>query len=155
MERGGLELIWLNIILLKRFFDDRISTLGTLIFALIPFFVSRSVDVVRGPVYWFFLVLGLYFLVVHIDKGKNDQVLFVVSHYDLGLLGIKVKTDENITGIAENYTLKLKPTAKVKIYKPDEDLREIYLIRALIEITGKDECEIIYSLPGFFKQLGV
>ena len=57
--------------LLKRFFDDRISTLGTLIFALIPFFVSRSVDVVRGPVYWFFLVLGLYFLVVHIDKGKR------------------------------------------------------------------------------------
>ena len=56
---------------MKRFFDDRISTLGTLIFALIPFFVSRSVDVVRGPVYWFFLVLGLYFLVVHIDKGKR------------------------------------------------------------------------------------
>ena len=98
-----------------------------------------------------------YLEVVHFEKlnEKDNQFLFIVSHYELGLLGIKLKTDENITGIAENYTLKIKPTAKVKIYKPDEDLREAYLIRAIIEIIEKEKCEIIYTLPSFFKTIGI
>lgn len=95
--------------------------------------------------------------VVHFEKinENKNQILFIVSHYELGLFGIKVKTNENITGIAENYTLKIKPTAKVKIYKPDEDLRNIYLIRAIIEITQENQCEIIYTLPSFFKSIGI
>ncbi len=99
-----------------------------------------------------------YLEVVHFEKltdGKQNQILFIVSHYELGLLGIKVKTDENITGIAENYSLKLKPTSKVKIYEPDEELKEVYLIRAIIEVTAKNQCEIIHTLPSFFKQLNL
>ncbi|MFX1339479.1 MAG: hypothetical protein ACFFDK_12775, partial [Promethearchaeota archaeon] len=99
-----------------------------------------------------------YLEVVHFEKlndGKQNQVLFIVSHYELGLLGVKVKTDENITGIAENYSLKLKPTCKVKIYEADEKLKDEYLIRAIIEVTVKDQCEIIYTLPSFFKQLNL
>ncbi len=98
-----------------------------------------------------------YLEVVHFEKinENKNQILFIVSHYELGLFGIKVKTNENITGIAENYTLKIKPTAKVKIYKPDEDLRNIYLIRAIIEITQENQCEIIYTLPSFFKSIGI
>ncbi|MBA7662508.1 hypothetical protein ES703_70537 [subsurface metagenome] len=46
--------------LLKRFFDESIGLLVLLIFALIPVFIDRSVDVVRGPIFWFFSVLGLY-----------------------------------------------------------------------------------------------
>ncbi|MHA1459499.1 MAG: hypothetical protein ACTSQR_07555, partial [Promethearchaeota archaeon] len=72
-----------------------------------------------------------------------------------GLLGIILKTDENVIGIAENYTLKLKPTSKVKIYNPNEESRDTYLLRAIIEVTAKDECEIIYSLPSFFKALNI
>ncbi len=95
--------------------------------------------------------------VVHFEKikGKEDQILFIVSHFDLGLLGIKLKTDENITGIAENYTLKIKPTAKAKIYLPEEQLKDEFLIRAIIEITAKNQCEIVYTLPSFFKQLNI
>ena len=99
-----------------------------------------------------------YLEVVHfekLDNEKQNQVLFIVSHYELGLLGIKVKTDENITGIAENYSLKLKSTSKVKIYEPDEELKDVYLIRAIIEVTAKNQCEIIYTLPSFFKQLNL
>lgn len=98
-----------------------------------------------------------YLEVVHFEKinENKNQILFIVSHYELGLFGIKVKTNENITGIAENYTLKIKPTAKVKIYKPDEDLRNIYLIRAIIEITQENQCEIVYTLPSFFKSIGI
>jgi len=97
-----------------------------------------------------------YLEVVHIEKKEEDnQVLFIVSHYELGLLGIKIKTDQNITGVAENYSLKIKPTAKMKIYDPDSILRESYLIRAIIEITQKDQIDIVYTLPSFFKQLNI
>lgn len=98
-----------------------------------------------------------YLEVVHIEReeGTEDQYLFIVSHFELGLLGIKLKSSETITGIAENYTLKLKPNAKVKIYNPDEELKDVYLIRAIIEVTEKDKCEIMYTLPSFFKQLNL
>ena len=99
-----------------------------------------------------------YLEVVHFEKLENEkqnQILFIVSHYELGLLGIKIKTDENITGIAENYSLKLKPSSKVKIYEPDEELKKKYLIRAVVEVTAKNQCEIIYTLPSFFKQLNL
>ncbi len=99
-----------------------------------------------------------YLEVVHfekLDNPKQNQILFIVSHYELGLLGIKIKTDQNITGIAENYSLKLKPTCKVKIYKPEEGLKDAFLIRAIIEVTAKNQCEIIHSLPSFFKQLNL
>ena len=95
--------------------------------------------------------------VVHIEKlsEKQNELLFIVSSYELGLLGIKLKTDENIVGIAENYSLKLKPTSKVKIYEADDELKDTYLIRAVIEVTVKDQCEIVYTLPSFFKQLNL
>jgi len=99
-----------------------------------------------------------YLEVVHFEKlkyPKASKYLFIVSHYELGLLGIIVKTDENVIGIAENYTLKLKPTSKVKIYNPSAELRDTYLIRAIIEVVTKNECEIIYSLPSFFKALNI
>ncbi|MFX0010370.1 MAG: hypothetical protein ACFE9R_08650 [Candidatus Hermodarchaeota archaeon] len=99
-----------------------------------------------------------YLEVVHfqkLDEKHENEYLFIVSHYELGLLGIKLITDEKITGIAENYTLKLKSTSRVKIYDPNEDLKDTYLIRAIIELTGKDQCEIIYSLPSFFKTLNL
>jgi hypothetical protein len=81
--------------------------------------------------------------------------MFIVYHYELGLLGLKLKTSQNITGIAENYSLKIKPSAKVKIYEPDASLKDEFLIRAIIEVTGKDECEIVHTLPSFFKQLNL
>jgi tetratricopeptide (TPR) repeat protein len=99
-----------------------------------------------------------YLEVVHFEKLKDSgasKYLFIVSHYELGLLGIILKTDETVIGIAENYTLKLKSTAKVKIYNPSEALRDTYLIRAIIEVVNKNESEIIYSLPSFFKALNL
>ena len=99
-----------------------------------------------------------YLEVVHFEKLKDKGIakyLFIVSHYELGLLGIILKTDETVIGIAENYTLKFKPTSKVKIYNPSEGLRDTYLIRAIIEGVSKNECEIIYSLPSFFKALNI
>ncbi|MHA1150319.1 MAG: hypothetical protein ACTSR8_18995 [Promethearchaeota archaeon] len=99
----------------------------------------------------------VYLEVVHFEiyNEKQNQYLFIVSHYELGLLGFLIKTDEIITGIAENYSIKIKPGAKVKIYEPDEELKDNFLIRAIIEISGKDKCEIHYTLPSFFQQLNI
>lgn len=95
--------------------------------------------------------------VVYFEKSEKikNQILFIVYHYELGLLGIKMKTSQKVTGIAENYTLRIKPTAKAKVYKPDEALRNKFLIRAIIEITTIDQVQITYSLPSFFKQLNL
>ncbi|MBY8989127.1 MAG: tetratricopeptide repeat protein [Candidatus Lokiarchaeota archaeon] len=95
--------------------------------------------------------------VVHFKKDSTDKekILFIVSHYELGLLGVRLKTSQKVTGIAENYTLKIKPTAKVKIYEPDEDLKNDYLIRAIVEITQKNQVKINFTLPSFFKQLNL
>jgi len=73
---GTLTLVFIYL-LLRRFFERHLSALGTLVFALIPVFVTRSGDVVRGPLAWFFIVLGLYFFVLHFDNRKH--VLFVLS----------------------------------------------------------------------------
>ncbi len=98
-----------------------------------------------------------YLEVVYFEKSENvqDQILFIVFHLELGLLGIKLMTDKKITGIAENYTLKIKPIAKVKIYEPNEELKERYLIRAIIETTIKNQIQISYTLPSFFKKLNL
>jgi len=64
--------------LLKRFFDDNISGLCTLIFALIPVFVGRSGDVLRGPVYWFFLMLGLYLFIGQVDN--KSRIYLILSN---------------------------------------------------------------------------
>lgn len=96
-----------------------------------------------------------YLEVVHFKKLKDNQILFIVSHYEMGLLGVKTYTDDNIVGIAENYSIKIKSNARVKIYNPDEDIKSVYLIRAIIEIVDKNMVDINYTLPSFFKQLNI
>ncbi|TFF97696.1 MAG: hypothetical protein EU547_03590 [Promethearchaeota archaeon] len=96
----------------------------------------------------------IYLEVVHFIKEENDQVLFIVSHFELALLGVRLKTTQNITGVAENYSLKLNSQDKFKIYEPNEELKNTYLIRAIIEVQGQNT-EINYSLPTFFKQLNL
>jgi len=64
---GSATLIPLAL-LLRRFFDDQITALVTLIFAMTPVFVSQTADAMRDPMYWFFLVLGLYFFICQNDR---------------------------------------------------------------------------------------
>jgi len=56
---GSLTLIPVYL-LFRRYFDNRVSFLGALVYAFMPIIVSRSADVVRDPVYWFFMVTGIY-----------------------------------------------------------------------------------------------
>jgi 4-amino-4-deoxy-L-arabinose transferase-like glycosyltransferase len=62
--------------LMKRFFDSQISALCTLVFGMLPLFAGSSVDMIREPVCWFFLTLGLYFYVKASEKNTSYQMLF-------------------------------------------------------------------------------
>ncbi len=74
---GTLTLVPLYL-LSRRFFDDKVSTLVTLIFALIPVLIDRSADTTRAPLLWFFSILGLYLFVSQLDK-KNHLYLLLSS----------------------------------------------------------------------------
>jgi len=73
---GSITLIPLYF-LCRRFFDRDISALTTLAFALLPVFVARSADVVRGPICWFFLAVGLYFFIK--SDEKHYRILLLLS----------------------------------------------------------------------------
>ena len=47
-------------LLLRRFLDKSSACCCLLVFAVHPIFVELSVDILRVPVFWFFLTLGLY-----------------------------------------------------------------------------------------------
>nr|WP_319491298.1 glycosyltransferase family 39 protein [uncultured Desulfobacter sp.] len=44
----------------KDVLDRRVALIVALIYATIPVFVSRSVDIFKDPLYWFFLTVGLF-----------------------------------------------------------------------------------------------
>jgi hypothetical protein len=61
--------------LLRRFFDDDISVLSTLVFAMMPVFVGSSVDLIRDPVFWFFAALGLYWFILGLEENTPARSL--------------------------------------------------------------------------------
>ncbi len=69
-------------LLLRQFFDYKISALAAIIVGVSPFFVSASVNVLRDPGYWFFSLLGLYLFTVFI-KDNNRLFLLLSSFFFL------------------------------------------------------------------------
>lgn len=71
---GMLIPLWL---IARHFFEERISALLTLIFAVTPMFVSSSADIIRDPIAWFFLILGMYFFTAR--TARSDIVLLPLA----------------------------------------------------------------------------
>ncbi len=59
--------LWL---IARRFFEERISILLTLIFAVTPMFVSSSADIIRDPIAWFFILCGIYGFILGTDRNS-------------------------------------------------------------------------------------
>jgi hypothetical protein len=55
---------------LRHFFQTRISFIASLAFAVNPFFVSYSVELVKDPIFWFFALLGIFFFIAAL-KGEE------------------------------------------------------------------------------------
>lgn len=96
-----------------------------------------------------------YFEVVKVVRLEKTKTLFVAFHTELGLIGFIVLGTYDLSGVAENYSLRIKESAKVRIYNPNSELKDTYLIRAIIEIKTKEHIDVIYNLPVFFKQMGL
>ncbi len=62
---------------LERFVERKTAFLTAFIFAMLPLFVIQSVNVIRDPSYWFFSVLGLYFL--SFDTQKRTLYFLIFS----------------------------------------------------------------------------
>ena len=56
---------------LRHFFQSRISFIASLAFAVNPFFVSYSVDLVKDPIFWFFALLGIFFFIAALKREKK------------------------------------------------------------------------------------
>ena len=69
---GTATLIPLSFIL-RRFFDRTLSYLTLLLYALLPVWVNRSADIVRGPIFWFFLCLGMLYFIRQLDEDKHHE----------------------------------------------------------------------------------
>ena len=69
--------------LLRRFLKEPYTILGTLIFALIPVFVDKSADVLKDPVCWFFLAMGLFLFVQQMDSKKSRFLLILSCFFFL------------------------------------------------------------------------
>lgn len=81
---GTGTLIWIYLTL-REYCDAAVSATATLIPALTPVMVSRSADVVREPVFWFFLSLGLYLFTLQARKSRyalylaGSQLAFLMA----------------------------------------------------------------------------
>ena len=62
----------------RHFFSIQTSSFVTLIFALLPIFVRRSADVLRGPACWFFLAWGILAFVQYMDYKKIRYLLLSI-----------------------------------------------------------------------------
>ncbi len=60
--------------IVRRFFTESVAALVLLIFALIPALAGRSADIIRDPVYWFFLASGLLLFTRHLDAPHTGRL---------------------------------------------------------------------------------
>lgn len=84
-------------LLLRRFAEETTSALCILVFALLPTFVNSSGDIIRNPVFCFFIGAGIYFFVRRWDE-KTTNGRF---QYDMVLAGLSfiMATGTRIEGI--------------------------------------------------------
>ena len=60
----------------RQFFRESTVFLSTLAFAINPFLVSHSEDLIKGPVFWFFALFGIFFFItVFNQKGKDNFLI--------------------------------------------------------------------------------
>jgi len=96
---GTLALVPLFLIL-RRFFDGAVSTISSLVFALMPAFIIHSHAVIRGPIYWFFTLLGLYFFLRRLEKRESSLLLLLSSMAFLMAIWARVEASLFLLGSA-------------------------------------------------------
>ena len=88
------------------------------------------------------------------ENPESGRTLIIAFKEEIGLIAFDVLLDTNLDGIPENYIIRLKETAKIRIDPPDVIKETLFLIRASIRIANEDrDLEIVRKIPIFFKQM--
>ena len=67
----------------KQFFRNKTVLMATLAFTINPFLVSHSEDLIRGPIFWFFALFGVFFFISSINKEGKEHYLILSSIFFL------------------------------------------------------------------------
>ena len=73
--------------LVKRFFDKAVAAATILVYALIPFLVSRSADIVRDPIFWLFMCSGMLFFVRSMESRRISPIR-ISNRFSIELLPV-------------------------------------------------------------------
>ncbi len=64
----------------KQFFRNSTTFfIATLAFAINPFLVSHSEDLIKGPIFWFFSLLGIFFFITPFNKKDKNYFILLSS----------------------------------------------------------------------------
>ena len=63
----------------KQFFRKSTLLLTVLAFSINPFLVSHSEDLIKGPIFWFFALLGVYFFITVFNEQAKTRFLLLSS----------------------------------------------------------------------------
>jgi len=88
------------------------------------------------------------------ENSDTNRTTLIGFREEIGLIAFDVQLDSNLEGIPENYTIKLKQNAKIRIDPPK--LATLNLIRAVVKIGNQDrDIEINRNIPIFFSQMKI
>lgn len=62
-------------LILRQFLRKSSAFMAGLIFAVNPFFVSHSVELIKDPIYWFIALLGMFFLLYESHNKPRDYFI--------------------------------------------------------------------------------
>lgn len=74
-------------LILKQFFRNSTAVITSLAFSINPFFVAKSVDVIKDPIFWFFALLGIFFFIV-VFNNKNKEYFLLFSSISFLIAGL-------------------------------------------------------------------
>jgi len=90
------------------------------------------------------------------ENPVTNRTTLIGFREEIGLIAFDVQLDSNLEGVPENYSIKLKQTAKVRIDPPESAVETLYLIRAVVKIGNQDrDIEIKRKIPIFFSQMKI
>ncbi len=79
---GSLSVIPMYL-MLRHFFNKKMSSMAALALSVNPFFVSYSVELIKDPLFWFFGLCGIYLFTTAI---KNEKKLFLLIFSNVSFL---------------------------------------------------------------------
>ncbi len=89
------------------------------------------------------------------EHYETGHTLIIAYSEKLGLIAFDVALSTVLAGNAENYTIELKNTAEVKVERPSEVFKDMFLIRAIIYIKDGTQVSLNRTIPAFFSQMKI